>query len=65
MGYCITGVTYFFLFVGILTQAVSFLTSHMDENVVINQHKGIFLKCLIGKCDWFAFQKYSGEPSKL
>ena len=65
MGYCTNGFTYFLLLVGVLTQVVSFLTSHIDENLVINEHKGIFLRCLMGSCHWFRFSDFSKEPSKL
>lgn len=64
MGYCVTSFTFFLLFIGILTQVVSFLTSHMQDNKIINENKGIFVSCIVGRCFWFDFKNFTDKTRK-
>lgn len=64
MGYCISIFTFFFLFCGILTQAIGYLTANMHENTIINERHGIYQHCLLGRCVWYHFDRFSDDPSE-
>ena len=64
MGYCLTAFTYFLLSAGVLTQVVAFLTSHLQDNDINDQHKGLFIDCSVGKCVWFNINDFSNKTGK-